>query len=566
MINWTPSEGIEPTSELLDIITCDESVAVLASAGSGKTELLAQKANYLFFTDKCAWPKRILSLTFKTEAQINIKERVNKRCGLKATRFDSFTFHAFCKSIVDRFKNIIPESDRPINNYDLVRRAEQANGKDKIAMGDLLVLAISILRSRDDIRTMFSSSYSNVFVDEFQDTTNEQYELLQLLFQNTDTKILTVGDISQSIMLWAGARKTVFTDFVSDFSAQNKYLVKNYRASDEIQDVLSVILQFVKGPSATVTEITKTPGHCSLHAFSDEHQEASFIVHDINEAINSGINPSDICVLTKQMSSQYTEILRAALTKSGINNLDMNDLQDALKEPLGKLFSLFLKALLCPSPKKMTELFKINLALNKVEFGDEKEDILTTSLIKFISLKQALITTETSVDDLLSYTKSFIHELSTQRIKGRWKQYKSQDYFDHIWQVLEIHLRSMCNQAKTLEDAVMLFSAENAVHLMNVHKCKGLEYSYVYFMGLEDQAFWNYANKTFEDNCAIYVALSRAKNRICVTISRRREHRINQWHDNRASTTDDVKPVIKLLRNKCKFSITDHAKESRGQV
>jgi superfamily I DNA/RNA helicase len=39
----------------MDIITCDESVAVLAGAGAGKTELLAQKANYLFSTDKCSW-------------------------------------------------------------------------------------------------------------------------------------------------------------------------------------------------------------------------------------------------------------------------------------------------------------------------------------------------------------------------------------------------------------------------------------------------------------------------------------------------------------------------------
>ena len=74
---WQPSDGIEATSELMDIIMCDESVAILAGAGAGKTELLAQKANYVLFTDKCVWPKRILSLTFKTEAQLNIKKRDN---------------------------------------------------------------------------------------------------------------------------------------------------------------------------------------------------------------------------------------------------------------------------------------------------------------------------------------------------------------------------------------------------------------------------------------------------------------------------------------------------------
>ena len=100
---------LRATDELIEIITHDASVAVLASAGAGKTELLAQKASYLFYTNNCAWPKRILSLTFKTEAQLNIKERINKRCGDKASRFDSFTFHAFSKSIVDRFKNALPD-------------------------------------------------------------------------------------------------------------------------------------------------------------------------------------------------------------------------------------------------------------------------------------------------------------------------------------------------------------------------------------------------------------------------------------------------------------------------
>jgi superfamily I DNA/RNA helicase len=56
-------------------------------------------------------------------------------------------------------------------------------------------------------------------------------------------KLLTVGDINQSIMLWAGARKTVFTDFQNEFLASNKFLVKNYRASKEIQDVLDIVLE-----------------------------------------------------------------------------------------------------------------------------------------------------------------------------------------------------------------------------------------------------------------------------------------------------------------------------------
>ncbi|MGL4829872.1 MAG: UvrD-helicase domain-containing protein [Vibrio sp.] len=558
MAEWQPSDGIEATDELVDIITCDASVAVLASAGAGKTELLAQKASYLFYTNNCAWPKRILSLTFKTEAQLNIKERISKRCGDKANRFDSFTFHAFSKSIVDRFKNVLPEGERPVNNYDIVFRRQDSDGSTKILMNDLLALAIRILREREDIRVMFSCSYAYVFVDEFQDTTNEQYELLQLLFQSSETKVLTVGDINQSIMLWAGARQTVFTDFLSDFSAKKKLLVKNYRASSEIQDVLAVVLQFVQNPDSTIQQIAHVPNNCSLHSFIDEYQEARFISDSIKEALNSGVRASDISILTKQQASRNTEVLRTELTRNGINNLDMTDLQDALKEPLGQLFTLFLKAIVHPEPQVMTELFKVNLALNKVDPGDDKEEALTNSLIKFIHLTQQKIIITTTADELLSLVLSFIHELGMNKIKGRWKQYKSPEYFKHVWRALEIHLRNMCNQTSSLVDAVRLFSTENAVHLMNIHKCKGLEYHTVYFIGLEDQEFWNYASQTFEDNCSIYVALSRAKNCICVTTSKHRAHRQNRGYDNRTSTYRSVRPVIDLLINRCKFSATNH--------
>lgn len=50
------------------------------------------------------------------------------------------------------------------------------------------------------------------FIDEFQDTRSDQYEMIKLLFKDKGTQLLAVGDINQSIMLWAGAKKTVFED------------------------------------------------------------------------------------------------------------------------------------------------------------------------------------------------------------------------------------------------------------------------------------------------------------------------------------------------------------------
>ncbi|AUL97860.1 hypothetical protein [Vibrio vulnificus] len=150
-------------------------------------------------------------------------------------------------------------------------------------------------------------------------------------------------------------------------------------------------MQFVQNPDSTIQQIAHIPNNCSLHSFIDEYQEARFISDSIKDAIDSGVSASDISILTKQQASRNTEVLRAELTRNGIKNLDMTDLQDALKEPLGQLFTLFLKAIVHPEPQVMTELFKVNLALNKVDPGDDKEEALTNSLIKFIHSRFQII-------------------------------------------------------------------------------------------------------------------------------------------------------------------------------
>ncbi|WP_239995593.1 UvrD-helicase domain-containing protein [Photobacterium phosphoreum] len=240
MNDWIPSEGIVYTDELRDIITAEGSVAVLAGAGSGKTELLAQKASFLFSTGKCSWPNRILSLTFKREAQYNIKKRVDQRCGTYSTRFDSFTFHAFAKSIVDRFRCLLDEDIRPKDNYDIVSKDAESDGITKLVMRQIIELSINILLKNKDIMKILTDSYKYVFIDEFQDTTDAQYSLIKCIFDGSDTKFLCVGDINQSIMLWAGARTTVFNDYIEDFSASYKLLVTNYRSSEDIQRVLTI--------------------------------------------------------------------------------------------------------------------------------------------------------------------------------------------------------------------------------------------------------------------------------------------------------------------------------------
>ncbi|EGQ9826763.1 ATP-dependent helicase [Vibrio parahaemolyticus] len=560
MTEWKPSEGIKYTDELKEIITADTSVAVLAGAGSGKTELLAQKADYLFTTARCAWPKRILSLTFKREAQFNIRKRVELRCGINASRFDSFTFHAFSKSIVDRFKNLLPEDIRPIDNYDLVDKAKDANGKSKLSMEQLIKLSIKIVHDNEKIKKLFTDSYEYVFADEFQDTTDQQYELIKSIFQGSTSKILSVGDINQSIMLWAGARKTVFEDYIKDFGAEYKFLVTNHRSSKDINDVLSTFLKYIKREGDIQVNSDASTG-CYISVYKDEYQEARYISEKIQSLISAGLPESEICIVTKQQSSLYSQIIRDELGKMSINNLDMSDLQDSLKEPVGEFFILYMKSLFLPMPKHTTKLYELYLTLNNVELNEDKEEEYSVLFYSYLEEQKKIIDSLGDADSLISNIQKFFKFLGLDKIKSKWKQYKSGNFLESLWVTLETHLRDVFSKTSSPVEGVKLFTADNAVQIMNIHKCKGLEYESVFFVGLEDQAFWNYKNAEFENDCAIYVAMSRAKESLEITFSLHREHRINQYYDNRSSSCTTLKGVYDALISNCRLPLIDMTAE-----
>lgn len=103
-----------------------------------------------------------------------------------------------------------------------------------------------------------------------------------------------------------------------------------------------------------------------------------------------------------------------------------------------------------------------------------------------------------------------------------------------------------------------MFRAENCIQLMNIHKCKGLEYKVVIFLGIEDQAFWKYSPDNFEDKCAIYVALSRAKEKIIISTSKNRNFRYSAQRDSKVSDYKKVKEIYGFLINNCQFGIIKH--------
>ncbi|WP_292046818.1 MULTISPECIES: UvrD-helicase domain-containing protein [unclassified Brevundimonas] len=303
--DWCPSgiDDLEPAA--WNALRHAGSACVVAGPGAGKTEFLAQRADYLLETGLCRAPYRVLAISFKTDAANNLASRVRQRCPPEfARRFVSVTFDAFTKSLVDRFLNAIPADWRPTRPYEIAFpkrkavegfltlarlnappqwQAEIAGysaddfetkivGSYRLPVGPIVPqnaaeftiarwwatqlrpgqpslltfiginrLAELLLRANPHIRRALVATYPFVFVDEFQDTTYAQYDFLHSAFSGGQTIITGVGDDKQRIMVFAGARKDAFLRLQTDFQGARFPLLFNFRSSPDLVAIQHVV-------------------------------------------------------------------------------------------------------------------------------------------------------------------------------------------------------------------------------------------------------------------------------------------------------------------------------------
>src|SRR5271157_1643859 len=372
--SWIPSDGFELEEAVNEAVRANVNAIVVAGPGAGKTELLAQRACYLLQTGICPAPRRILALSFKRDAARNLETRVGKRCSAEhARRFDSLTFEAFGKTILDRFGRALPRHWRPAQNYEIDFEINERNAADllrsisgvegglpateiesiqpvtfyrehftsklsaelprpmtsferaRVALWYWLLhrrkpsrlnfqmidrLAELILRLNPKILTALRSSYSFVFLDEFQDTTDVQYDLIKTAFLGTPAVLTAVGDDKQRIMGWANALKGIFEQFEHDFLAQPVRPRMNYRSAPRLVEIQKIIAKALDGksePAIAYDDGSTGNGECRVFLYESHLIEAAHLAGLIEGwVVGDGVDPRDVCVLTRKRDTYYT--------------------------------------------------------------------------------------------------------------------------------------------------------------------------------------------------------------------------------------------------------------------
>lgn len=508
-------------------------------------------------------------------------------------RLDSMTFDAFAKSLVDRFGQALPAEWRPSPNYridfpkthfyrDLLSslgdpprtvgsRAElEAIGPQEferdvlfgqplprewsthLTVGDWAArefwtgmlrakggsvlffpmisrLAELIIRINPSLRRALRSTYSHVFLDEFQDTTHIQYDLLRTTFRKSSTVVTAVGDNKQQIMRWAMAMADPFAAFESDFGAKRSTLLNNYRSSPALVSIQHVLAQALD--AGAVEAVSMTTGavsgeSCEVWDFDTVHREAAVVAKFIaSEMATHGLGPRDFAILVRQKAADYMQLLEPALAAEGI--LLRNEaaeigpvrLQELLAEELSELVVQILRIVASDRaghawPSCVASL----LSLRGVAADSDERGRVAKALAQCVTDLQGEyrepVRDATTAAGLVS---RLLHFLNPAHIAAAYPAYRQGAWMQRVAEAIAAHLLSSAKDQHNWSSTLDVYEGLNAAPLMTIHKSKGLEYHTVIFLGLDDGAWWSFARDRAEATAGFFVAFTRAQQRVLFT-------------------------------------------------
>lgn len=517
--DWAPVGGMRLESNALKAVReTSANVVVTAGPGAGKTELLAQRADFLFRTGATPYPKRILAISFKVDAARNLQSRVRLRSGTQyAARFDSFTFHAFAKRLIDNYRPALTGQNALNADYriDAAMRIQH----QQITFDDLVPLALEILEKNDYARGALRQTYSHVFMDEFQDATTAQYAFLKQAFAGTGVQLIGVGDTKQRIMGFADALEGVMATFSKDFAATELQLYQNFRSKPRLRRMQNrMILEMDPSSASSDKELEGEEGILKVLRVDTDEQEAAAVTEMISEWLDEGVPPREITVLARQQPHLITSVLGEHLTAAGISYRNEQQSQDLTAEPATALIFNFLRVVADDGrPKEYSDLVRV-VTRGGIEEVDGVLDSNLRTLLRDIRL--TVRTADFDTSDYASWSpiiKSFLKFVTRPALNALSPSYQQgsrlNDVIKDAASAFKRELAVDCDPVSALDR----LSEEDSVRILTVHKCKGMEFEKVIVFGVEPQFFWGSAVKA-----EFFVAISRAKAELVLTTARHR--------------------------------------------
>lgn len=425
---------------------------------------------------------------------------------------------------------------------------------------DIINLTIKLFKKFDDVRAFYADKFHHVLVDEYQDTNRAQYELISLL-SSKHKNLCVVGDDDQSIYGWRGADIRNIIDFENTFpNCTVIRLEQNYRSTKNILDAANSIIKNNENRKGKTLWTSSGDGEkIYCYEASDDRDEADKIISSISSITSTqGAFFRDFAVLYRTHSQ--SRIIEDALVRNGIpykiigglrfyERKEIKDVLAYLKLIVNPLDNVSLKRII-NFPKRGIGLTTIS-NLEEISAREEKcmLDILSnpdypelskarTKLAEFYSLISDLSefainhSTADIVRELIERTQLLDEYEKEGEVDAKTRTDNIEELISMAVELEEtediISPADFLEYTSLITDTDVSDDSADQITLMTVHAAKGLEYPYVFIVGLEEglfpktDPFSTDSTKLEEERRLCYVAVTRAKKQLFISHARRR--------------------------------------------
>ena len=550
------------------------------------------------------WQAAGLTQSFQildSDDQLRLVKRVIRGMQLDETQWPPKQAQYFinqCKDEGQRSHNIDPGFDQNRRQLIAIYKSyeDECDKAGVIDFAELLLRSLELLRDQQEIRDHYQRRFRYLLVDEFQDTNAIQYAWLRLLAGH-QAAVMVVGDDDQSIYGWRGARIENLQHFEKDFAGTKTIrLEQNYRSTSTILKAANSLIENNQGRMGKNLWTEGEQGEeIQYYQAFNERDEARFVIDTIQQLVDQGEKRADMAILYRSnvQSRQFEELLvsraipyrvyggfrffeRAeikdvlAYLRMGQHPTDDGAFERTINHPPRGLGQKTLEIIRSTAREKATSLWhalEFLLQQNALPARASGSAHLYIETIRRLSepCEDLMERIETCIE--VSGLMAHFDKDQSEKGEARRENLKELAGAGKGFQ----HDHNLQDEEMSLLDAFLAHAAleagesqadewEDCVQLMTLHSVKGLEFSKVFLVGMEEGLFPHQRSsdengRMEEERRLCYVGITRAMQNLWLTNAEvRRLYGQDQYNVASRFVREIPSELIREIRPKAQFS------------
>ena len=427
------------------------------------------------------------------------------------------------------------------------KKLRQGNSVD---FDDLLILPIKLFKTYPNVLEEYQDRYKYILIDEYQDTNEAQYTFSKILASKY-RNIFVVGDNDQAIYAFRGANYKNILNFDKDYpEAKSVVLEENYRSTKTILNAANDVIKNNKERKSKNLWSNKPVGDkITYKLVGTEKEEASFVADEIKSLLEQGVKEEDIAVLYR--TNAQSRVVEEYMLKKNIkyrvvgsfyfyNRKEIKDLLCYLRLISNHKDDVSLLRIINTPKRGIGEKTIDNLTTLAVEQSSSIYEAITSG--KELAFKNLIeeLTEESKTLSLTELVEAILEksgikkELSSSKLLEDEIRLENLNEFKGVTKSYEEEqgsatLEDFLDEISLVSDLAEHQDGSNRVSLMTVHSVKGLEYDYVFIVGMEEGIFPHYnaindgsQSAIEEERRLCYVAITRAKKKLYILAAKSR--------------------------------------------